>query len=40
MSPPLPIAIRNSFKYNIFPSNAKVACFKPVDKKTEDKHCI
>ena len=34
------IAINNSFKYNIFPSNAKVACVKPLDKKTEDKHCI
>ena len=36
----LSIAISNSFKYNIFPSNAKVACVKPLDKKTEDKHCI
>ena len=36
----LSIAIKNSFKYNIFPSNAKVACVKPLDKKTEDKHCI
>ena len=37
---PLAVAINNSFKYNIFPSNAKVACVKPLDKKTEDKHCI
>ena len=37
---PLSIAINNSFKYSIFPSNAKVACVKPLDKKTEDKHCI
>ena len=34
------IAINNGFKHNIFPSNAKVACIKPVDKKIEDKHCI
>ena len=40
LSTPLSIAINNSFKYNIFPSNAKVACVKPLDKKTEDKHCI
>ena len=39
-SSPLLIASNNSFKYNIFPSNAKVACVKPLDKKTEDKHCI
>ena len=32
------IAISNSFKHNIFPSNAKVACAKPVDKKMENKH--
>ena len=40
LSTHLSIAINNSFKYNIFPSNAKVACVKPLDKKTEDKHCI
>ena len=40
LSTPLSIAINNSFKYNIFPSNAKIACVKPLDKKTEDKHCI
>ena len=40
LSIPLSIAINNSFKYNIFPSNAKVAYVKPLDKKTEDKHCI
>ena len=40
LSKPLSIAINNSFKYNIFPSNAKVACVKPLDKKTEDKHDI
>ena len=34
------ITINISFKYNIFPSNAKVACVKPLDKKTEDKHCV
>ena len=34
------IAINNSFNYNIFPNNAKVAFVKPLDKKTEDKHCI
>ena len=39
-STPLSIAINNSFKYNFFPGNAKVACVKPLDKKTEDKHCI
>ena len=39
-STPLSIAINNSFKYKIFPSNAKVACVKPLDKKTEDKDCI
>ena len=32
LSTPLSIAINNSFKYNIFPSNAKVACVKPLDK--------
>ena len=40
LSTPLSIAINSSFKYNIFPSNAKVACVKTLDKKTEDKHCI
>ena len=40
LSTPLSIAINNSFKYNIFPSNAKVTCVKTLDKKTEDKHCI
>ena len=40
LSTPLLIAINNNFKYNIFPNNAKVACDKPPDKKTEDKHCI
>ena len=29
---PFSIAINNSFKYNIFPSNAKVACVKPLEK--------
>ena len=37
---PLSIAINNSLKYNNFPSNAKVACVKSLDKKTEEKHCI
>ena len=40
LSTQLSIAINNSFKYNIFRSNAKVACVKPLDKKTESKHCI
>ena len=40
LSKPLSILINKSFKYNIFPSNARVACIKPLDKKTEDKHCI
>ena len=40
LSTPFSIAINNSFKYNIFPNNAKVTCVKPLDKKTEDKHCI
>ena len=40
LSIPLSIAINNSFKYNIFFNNAKVACVKPLNKKTEDKHCI
>ena len=33
---PLSIAISNSFKHNIFPDNAKVACVKRLDKKTEN----
>ena len=33
LSTPLSIAINNSFKYNIFPSKAEVACVKPLDKK-------
>ena len=40
LSTPLSIAINKCFKCNIFPRNAKVACVKPLDKKTEDKHCI
>ena len=40
LSTQLSIAINNSFKYNIFPSNTKAACVKPLDKKTGDKHCI
>ena len=40
MSTPLSIAINNSFKHNIFPSNAKVACVKPVDEKTESSHSV
>ena len=40
LSTPISIAINNSFKHNIFPSNAKVACVKPVDKKTENKDSI
>ena len=32
LSTPLSVAINNSFKYNILPSNAKVACVKPLDK--------
>ena len=40
LSTPLSIAINNSFKQNIFPDNAKVACVKPLDKKTENKHSI
>ena len=40
LSTPLSIAISNSFKHNIFPDNAKVACVKPLDKKTENKHSI
>ena len=40
LSTPLSMTINNNFKYNIFPNNAKVACVKPLDKKTKDKHCI
>ena len=40
LSIPLSIATNNSFKYNIFPINEKVACVKPLDKKTEGNHCI
>ena len=40
LSTPLSIAINSSFKDNIFPSNAKVACVKPLDKKTEHKQSI
>lgn len=40
LSTPLSRTINNSFKHNIFPSNAKVACFKPLDKTTENKHSI
>ena len=40
LSTQLSIAINNSFKYNIFRGNAKVACVKPLDKNTEGKHCI
>ena len=40
LSTPLSIAISNSFKHNIFPDNAKVACVKPLDKKTKNKHSI
>ena len=36
----LSTAISNSFKFNFFSSNAKVACVKPLDKNTKDKHCI
>ena len=40
LSTPLLKAINNFFKYNIFPSNGKVACVKHLDKTTEDKHFI
>ena len=40
LTAPLSIAISNNFKHNIFPENAKVACVKPLDKKTENKHSI
>ena len=36
----LSIAIYNGFKQSIFPNNAEVACVKPLDKKTENKHSI
>ena len=38
LSTPLSIAINNSFKQYIFLDNAKVACVKPLDKKTENKY--
>ena len=40
LSTSLSIVINKSFKYKIFPSNAKVACVKPLNKNTVDKHCI
>ena len=40
LSTTLSMLINNSFKYNSFPSKAKVTCVKPLDKKIEDKHCI
>ena len=40
LSTPLSIAISNRFKQNIFSNNVKVACVKPLDKKTENKHSI
>ena len=40
LSSPLSKAISNSFKHNFFPDNAKVACVKPLDKKTGNKHSI
>ena len=40
MSTTLSIAISNSFKHNIFPDNAKVACVKPLEKKKENKNSI
>ena len=40
LSTPLSIAINKSFKQNIFPDNAKVACVKLLNKKTENKHSI
>ena len=30
----------SAFKQNIFPNIAKVACVRPLDKKTENKHSI
>ena len=38
LSTPMSVAINNSFKCNVCPSNGKIACVKPLDKKTEDKH--
>ena len=35
-STPLSKAINKSFKQNISPNNTKVACVKPLDKKTEN----
>ena len=35
-STPLSKAINKSFKQNIFPNNTKVACVKPLDKKTKN----
>ena len=40
MIKPLSIVINNSFKQNIFPNDTKVACDKPLDKKTKSKHSI
>ena len=37
---PLSIAISNSFKHNIFPSNAKIDCVKSLEKNPENKHSI
>ena len=35
LSTPLSTSINNSFKYNIFLSNAKAACVKTLDKTTK-----
>ena len=40
LSTSLSIAINKNLKYNIFLSNIKVACVKPLNKNTEDKYCI
>ena len=40
LSTPLSIEMNNSFKQNVFSNNAKVACVKPLDKKTEKKHSV
>ena len=40
LSTPLSIEMNNSFKQNVFSNNAKVACVKPLDKKTENKHSV
>ena len=40
LSTPLSLAIINSFTFNIVPDIAKVACVKPLDKKTKNKHSI